>query len=226
MGVQYTQTSSQYHTIPANTNHNLTGDWAISFWIDAPASTPYNEVPIATKRASGQPGWNLWYGQEGGEASYLGMEFYTGGGPFYVFNSPNYNLLGTGLHHIMIAKTGTNQMIAWIDGISYQTLNSVTFPGSSSNVLYIGYNNIYSRYCPAKISDFRIYTSRTLTADNLALLLYQSRGKDNITTGLQSRWPMFGLDGSNADTIVDVGTVGTDGTDTNNPVFTAQPLNV
>jgi len=227
MGVAYSKPSSQLHTATANANQNLTGDWAISFWIDAPASLPYNETPVAEKFSTGpNNAFVVWIGNGLGGAGYLALETYNAGsGGFNEFTNAGYDILGAGLKHILIAKTAADGITAWVNGVSYESLSGVTMPGTSTGNLVIGAAPVgYSRYLTSTLSDFRIYNSRSHAAAAMAKIIYEAQGRDGITEGLQVWYPMFGTGGTVAASLTDLSPNAIAAADTNDPTFVALPL--
>jgi len=142
-------------------------------------------------------------------------------------NGEDY-LFDDAIHHIVIICDGNDNRYL-IDGAAvaetFDAGDSGTNDGLIDNAInnfLIGSDNAGNGFT-GSIWDYRIY-NRGIT-DAEAKIIYEERGKDNITNGLVIRLPMFeGPTGSTMTVNTDVGPNGYNGSPQNTPTYTDQPF--
>ena len=163
------------------------------------------------------------------------FENYTSGANLYcaVRNGHDYYLDGV-RHHFLIKMDGANKI--WIDGVeetwAYANGNASTadyfLSTPTADVARIASLALAATFRPTGIiEDFRIYDNSLTVTDNIAKIIYESRGNDNITTGLKFRCLMNEqTDGANMTSAIDISGNGYNGTPTNTPTCAAAPFKI
>jgi hypothetical protein len=179
MSIYFASASSEYLTVPNESNYDFTTAVSLSLWFRTNGLWNVNAQPIMGKSSSG---WGLTR-----NGTTRGLRWVTSG-----LSNTNLSYTGTvddsAWHHVAVTWGGGVKYII-LDGAIVATATGVTGSLTTNNVnLAIGMRIGTSRYFNGWLDDVRVY-NMALNLEEERSIFY-NRGSDSIFNGLVSRWKM------------------------------------
>lgn len=191
-----------------------TGNWALYFRLK---TTSINCRLLS--KASGSTGWSI--------------AIYSGGQLYFEDNGstgsilPSIGAITGSVFKDCLFFWDSGTLFLYVDGIlNNSVLWTPTFAIFNSSNLWVGRSSVGTTNFTGSINDVRLYNNITIARQNLATLLYEAKGADNITEGLVTRVALeYGTQGSTVGNTTNIGSAGGVMSVTNTPTFEALPFN-